>query len=431
MAEATIIKPTPGGRRLNQGMIAPKPTPVSVDSTVLKSESTPVFTAVRIPGLGENKIVDAAGPLLTLATQVRCTGTHTDVPGLQRAVVDMVNEFQSELKRHGVVSELVESAGYSICAFVDETVLNTPWGGNSTWSSKSLLSIFHAETLGGEHFFTLLDRSISEPHKYCQLLGLQYLCLSLGFTGKMRLETRGQQQLDEYRARVFDALNSLVDEPARLNDLSWRDKVVHADLTEHDFPLWVICSLLAMVLLFIYLGFNYSLSRTTSEQIGRLTNLVSWSDSAAEVTTPFNKYLQVEQFLQTEVERGILSVESMPDRLRIVIESAQLFDSGSADIKEGVLPILGKMARTIEGVKTRILITGHTDNQPIFTSKYPSNWHLSLARATAVANILSYSADLEGKLWPEGRGEAEPKFDNSTAQGRAKNRRVEIDLLYR
>ncbi len=65
-----------------------------------------------------------------------------------------------------------------------------------------------------------------------------------------------------------------------------------------------------------------------------------------------------------------------------------------------------------------------------FTSRYPSNWHLSLARATAVANSMALGTDLHGRLWPEGLGDSKPRKPNDSPDNRASNRRVEIDLLY-
>ena len=88
-----------------------------------------------------------------------------------------------------------------------------------------------------------------------------------------------------------------------------------------------------------------------------------------------------------------------------------------------------KIGRAFENTQGRILISGHTDDQPIFTSKYPSNWHLSLARATTVANFMAGTGKLTGRLWPEGRGEAEPMFPNNSKENQARNRRVEIDLM--
>jgi type VI secretion system protein ImpK len=140
--------------------------------------------------------------------------------------------------------------------------------------------------------------------------------------------------------------------------------------------------------------------------------------------------LLLQQLLQTEIGKNLLEVEQLSDRVRIRIGATELFASGNTQPRSDFEAILAKIALTLESTNGKILITGHTDDEPIFTSKYPSNWHLSLARATSIANVLANNASLSGRLWPEGRGESEPRVVNDSEQNRALNRRIEIDLLF-
>nr|WP_289846780.1 type VI secretion system protein TssL, long form [Colwellia sp. E2M01] len=140
--------------------------------------------------------------------------------------------------------------------------------------------------------------------------------------------------------------------------------------------------------------------------------------------------LVLQQLLQTEIDKNLLEVEQLSDRIRIRIGAGALFASGSTKPRVDFEPILAKIARTLEGTQGKILITGHTDDEPIFTTKYPSNWHLSLARATSIGNFLANNASLKGRLWPEGIGESQPRVDNSNEYNRSLNRRIEIDLLF-
>lgn len=127
---------------------------------------------------------------------------------------------------------------------------------------------------------------------------------------------------------------------------------------------------------------------------------------------------------------GIVTIKKNIDRIRISINSESLFNQGDSKLLPSFQPILEKLALSLEGTKGRILITGHTDDTPIRTDKYPSNWHLSLARATQVANSMAKSTNLSGRLWPEGKGAAEPIASNSDSASRSLNRRIEIDLLF-
>jgi len=92
--------------------------------------------------------------------------------------------------------------------------------------------------------------------------------------------------------------------------------------------------------------------------------------------------------------------------------------------------VLDKIAKALEAIPGRIIVSGHTDNIAIRTPRFPSNWHLSLARASAVVKYMDNVGELTGRMLPEGRGENEPVADNETTEGRAKNRRVVIDMFY-
>jgi chemotaxis protein MotB len=109
-----------------------------------------------------------------------------------------------------------------------------------------------------------------------------------------------------------------------------------------------------------------------------------------------------------------------------VVTDQVLFDAGSATIKpegDGVLRVVGSSLATIDNP---ILIEGHTDSRPISTSQYPSNWELSSGRAGSVARFFESIGIDRARLRPEGLADLFPVGSNDTAEGRAKNRRVEI-----
>ena len=114
----------------------------------------------------------------------------------------------------------------------------------------------------------------------------------------------------------------------------------------------------------------------------------------------------------------------------ISLSGGVLFDSGSAEIRKGAKTILSRVSYILKNYKDRqIKIEGHTDNVPIHTREFPSNRWLSTARAT---KVLEYFVDEKGlsekHMEASGRGYVDPVADNSTAAGRAKNRRVEIKI---
>jgi len=121
----------------------------------------------------------------------------------------------------------------------------------------------------------------------------------------------------------------------------------------------------------------------------------------------------------SEDERGVI----------ITFKASLLFNSGEAEIKPSTLPILDLVARILRTVSNEVLIAGHTDNVPIHSRRYNSNWELSLYRAL---NVHRYLVETKGlpprRLSVGGYGDLRPRFPNTTEDGREKNRRVEIIL---
>ena len=124
-----------------------------------------------------------------------------------------------------------------------------------------------------------------------------------------------------------------------------------------------------------------------------------------------------------------MKVEEGNGKASILIGGDGLFASGSINVKESFRPLLERVAWALNQTEGRVAVIGHTDNVPIRSLRFPSNWHLSQARAEAVANILAARIDRPERVSSEGRGSAEPLAPNDTASNRARNRRVEILLL--
>ncbi len=116
-------------------------------------------------------------------------------------------------------------------------------------------------------------------------------------------------------------------------------------------------------------------------------------------------------------ERGV--VIELPERI--------LFDTGRAEIKTEFLPTLDLMVALLNRIDNQIIVEGHTDNVPISTFRYPSNWELSVDRAVSVVRYLAEEQDLDPRRFKAtGYGEFHPLDTNKTPEGRARNRRVTI-----
>ncbi|MCP4043731.1 MAG: OmpA family protein, partial [Gammaproteobacteria bacterium] len=135
---------------------------------------------------------------------------------------------------------------------------------------------------------------------------------------------------------------------------------------------------------------------------------------------------RMEDSLQSLIEQKMVEVRRKGDWLEVEFKTAILFSSGSARLKGAAMPVLGKFAENIRQFPNPIQVEGFTDNVPIHTVAYPSNWELSAARAASVVHLLMKDDVHPKRMMAIGYGEHRPIADNNTAEGRIKNRRVVI-----
>ncbi len=141
-------------------------------------------------------------------------------------------------------------------------------------------------------------------------------------------------------------------------------------------------------------------------------------------------YEQLMEKMKSEISQGQVTISELKGKLTVNMEAAILFDSAKADVKQDGLAILLKLVPTLQGVSDKaIRIEGHTDNVPIKSAQFPSNWELSAARAINVMKYLQQQGIDPANLSAAAFAEYKPVADNSTKEGKAKNRRIEITLV--
>ncbi|MBT9172567.1 MAG: Motility protein B [Syntrophomonadaceae bacterium] len=138
-------------------------------------------------------------------------------------------------------------------------------------------------------------------------------------------------------------------------------------------------------------------------------------------------YHVVQDFVQEERLEEMVSLRVEERGVVLEIQDQILFDSGRADLKPGAVPLLDKVAVILQRVPNKVIVEGHTDNVPISTVFFPSNWELSVGRAVRVVRALSEQRELDPRRFvATGFGEYHPVATNQTALGRSRNRRVNI-----
>ena len=150
----------------------------------------------------------------------------------------------------------------------------------------------------------------------------------------------------------------------------------------------------------------------------------------AKVRELSGTYAKLVEALEQEVEAGNLEIHRLRGRLQVRALDRILFDSGSTVIKPEGREVLAQVAEQIQKLGGhRVRVEGHTDNVPISSSRFPSNWELSAARAAGVVRFLVESGLDPAKLDASGQGEFHPIAPNGAKQSRARNRRIEIVLV--
>ena len=174
---------------------------------------------------------------------------------------------------------------------------------------------------------------------------------------------------------------------------------------------------------------------TLEEDKTRLAKELAAANKAREdkVREVSSTYDQLVAKMKGEIDKGQVTISELRGKLTVNMVEAILFDSGKAEIKQEGLVVLGKVIEILKTVNDKaIRIEGHTDNKPIvgpLTQRYPTNWELSAARAINVARYLQKQGIEPAVLSAAAFGEFKSVADNTTPEGRAKNRRIEIVLV--
>jgi len=133
--------------------------------------------------------------------------------------------------------------------------------------------------------------------------------------------------------------------------------------------------------------------------------------------------------LADDLNAGALEVVDEVQRSIVTLSADALFVPGSAQLQAAQRERLRRIAQALAGLAGRVEVVGHTDDQALESLRFPSNWHLSRERAQAVAAALVESGLPAARVRAEGRAETEPRAPNDTPAARARNRRVEVQLL--
>ncbi|MBO8158617.1 flagellar motor protein MotB [Thermosyntropha sp.] len=173
---------------------------------------------------------------------------------------------------------------------------------------------------------------------------------------------------------------------------------------------------------------------TTGEGLieeGKKPNMENPPTSSLIETQKLEQYKEaLDRYFKEQGLQSYITTAVTAKGLQITIQELALFDSGKADIRPEAEPVLRDLSVILAGLDNEVQISGHTDNLPIHTPEFPSNWELSTQRALNVMKFMLQNPDLDpARFSVVGYGEYRPRANNATVEGRALNRRVELLIL--
>jgi type VI secretion system protein ImpK len=480
--ERTIIRPNPGGRlpqAPNPGQpssVPPRapysPTPPSNSPSSAYSPQPPGYapapsspppeewistpTAPLPPPLGAptgpllrvdelvapnaNPIMRAAGPLLQLLGRLRVALMRASFASLMEQVADAVKFFETDIRSAGISEHQANTAKYILCATADDIVQHIPTDDRHVWSQYSMLSRFFGERVGGVRFFEILDHLKADPLVNYPVLELQHACLALGFQGMHRTSTSGLAGLQIIQRNLYETLRRV--RPKSNSDLSphWRGQALANRRQRVRVPVWMVAAVVAALLTGGYFLLRELLSGR-SENAAEVALALHPSDpielKRVVIAPPpppppppppdrITQLQRIRNALAAEKTACAMTADQTASFIVIRVCDLVLFPSGQATVLDAFKPIAARVAATLDKEPGHIKIIGHTDNTPIRTVRFPSNFELSVERAKAVAAVLKLGLTDSGRVDIDGKGPDAPIASNAAPEGRAKNRRVEI-----
>lgn len=203
----------------------------------------------------------------------------------------------------------------------------------------------------------------------------------------------------------------------------------HMEETE----LWMLpysTFMLLLVILFImFYAFSYSNSVEYETALSDLASTNPDDPRVLQMKEEIALAQNIRDFIRQNRMEDKVRVTITPHSININMESLALFDSGSAELKRDILFFLDHLNARLGPMHNKVIAEGHTDNVPIHTARYGSNWELSSARAFSVIHFFISKGLSPERLIAHGFGEYRPADSNDTESGRAKNRRIELTVV--
>jgi type VI secretion system protein ImpK len=203
---------------------------------------------------------------------------NTDFADKMRTFLD---DFTRAAKRQNVALDDIDAAKYAFCAAVDEIILRSQFSLREAWARRTLQLTLFGDQLAGENFFIRLEALRARGAAHVQALEVFHMCLLLGFQGRYLIE--GSEKLGYLTARLGDEIATIKGKRGGFAPhAALPDRIVHK--LRSDVPLWVLCSVFALICIVGYIGLRASLSKNTEQRMAAYNDVIKLAPKAANLT---------------------------------------------------------------------------------------------------------------------------------------------------
>ncbi|MBQ2261499.1 MAG: type IVB secretion system protein IcmH/DotU [Loktanella sp.] len=397
--------------------------------------------AIKSTGIGaggsSNPLVAAAASLLLLLGRLRTGLVEMQAAPLIDHVAQEIDAFERNALAAGVSAHDVTDAKYALAATADDIVQNLPGADRGTWLEYSMIARFFGERSSGVGFFKKVDEAMRAPAQRFNLLELVLTCLSLGFEGQYRALPNGAVELARIRNAIYETLRRVQQRPDDDIAVRWAAVPMDARKRRGVVPLWAVTAVAVAMIVSLFATLSTLLSRQSTETGDMIIALHRGLPAVAierqePVVEPYvaPESTQLERLraaLATEIAAERVEVDRNNDWVFIRVSNYLQFGPASATLESDFSELAAEIGAALDAEHGPIRVVGHTDSDPLSgRGFFKTNEQLSEARAQTVADLLQSQLADADRLRVEGVGATEPIADNTTADGKARNRRVEI-----
>jgi type VI secretion system protein ImpK len=359
---------------------------------------------------GVGPLAAAAQPLLDLMGRLANAGMTAPPQGeeLRERALRAFRQFEIDAAAANVPAEQVRAAHYILCASLDDVVLSYNWGQGSIWSVQSLVATFHQEVKSGDRFFDVLAGMQKDPGRWRDALEVAYLCPLARLPGALPAVAARRFGTRPYPHRALPAADAGAAAlgTRTLTALAGRGCAASRAAPRHP---GLGCRLRRG----LRARHGLCVAGQCDERGVRTGCMSAWprcrragcriSSAPRRRCRPRRRRRRratcrrrrliflatLRSFLKPEIDRGLLTVFGDGRSVTVRIKGRGMFASGSATVDPQFVPMLQRIGEGLRTESGRVMVIGHSDNQPIRTVRFPSNFHLSQARAEAASAIIS------------------------------------------